>query len=139
MNNLPTEIHLQILPFLDYHSQINLRACNRYYRSLPQLSQKDQFSLLFAMERLSEERWLTLKRTTIDFLPCYHCLRIRPQRAYYNYLPLYRSLRILDGEYQLYTTFRMCPECKIEHDATLFLGGASCVADYPALGGSVPW
>lgn len=125
LDSLPMELHLQILPYLDYRSQTNLRACSRYYRSLPQMSRKDLTSLLFATENISEMPWFSLN----GFLPCYHCLRMRPEPVYSNWAPLFRSYECYPP---VHTTFRMCRECQGGHNAEqLDDAELRCAADYP--------
>ena len=111
MGGLPFEINNQILQYLDYRSQTNLRACNWYYRSLPATSDKSIPHLLLELEKSSAKA--KPKHLFINgFLPCYTCLRMRP-RALYCSDYLQNRLRA-SGQSNAF--LRICQQCRPGHD-----------------------
>lgn len=93
---LPTEIHLELLPTLDYESLINLTSTNHHFRSLR--TDKLINSAFLHLEHVYLERRLRIQKERGEpdhqlpqqelekldpvyrFLPCYSCLKLRRRK-----------------------------------------------------------
>lgn len=115
---LPSDLHVQLVPYLDFRALQMLRATNSYYRNLPTPAEIDRAKKAYIQTLLAQEvqevkRSKARRNSNIvdysdSFLTCYTCFR---RRAITHFANTQASRRRSKGHADAYKRF--CCDCAV--------------------------